>query len=1002
MVRRTTTEESAEVDDRELVAAVKSGKKITEAVDRWIGRYNEKFLVAIAEMHQFFFAICGCKGIVTPQMSATLTYKDIICRMTEDFEEDSADYPLVHGGSLKKVRANLHNFIHTLIIRTKASMLFDSNLMDGFVQLLTGMADSQVRAFRHTATFCAMKITSALVDVTIELTQSKEKTSKQIEAEKAKLKNNSAGNEKYEALVAQRTQTEERAEEIRQIIGYLFRSVFVHRYRDVVPDIRCICIQELGHWMDVYPEHFVEDSYLKYIGWSMFDKVGDVRQRCIRALIPLFEKTLILDKLELFVNKFKDRLVSMLLDKDLETSIETVHLMRVLYTVFPTLLTIKDVVPIYELIYASNRPLAVAAGMFLNTKVFRSAEKPGKAPTAANIPLVKDLTTFFIEGDLHQHATYLVDALFESNPIVKDWATMGELLINDQYQLDSNFETKLIEILTCSVVQSATGEPPVGRHIVKKGAPSAKESRDLVEDRQRLTETLIPLIPRLITKFSSDNEKIINLVNIPLHFQLETYLSARMQTHLMELMEGLDSLIEKHLDEELLKAVAELYYHLTTNSSISALVEGHKMKLLDGVAAFIRKSMQQFDDDQMGEEEEALFVSYIKRMAAFAGFMDLRHWDLWDILLKVVSNYTREDTQRDVRERSMQMLFMQLCFDSMNIKKEGETPKADQVRKLKKRRDQLIRIVTETLNEEACGVEQAYLVICDLMILFGSQLAEESKALEPLIWRPDAMVLGNLKIFLDVNVFDVSNLDDMDQQEKIEVMHKMRQHVAQYAKLIIHGAMPVAEASHLIKRYQSHFQDFGDIFKNLLSKCREISFVETGVMICETLKTLYSQLDEDQGTDPLSESFNSIRDLAKRLGPAFGVDYAKNRFAISSLHKKAIDFAFEEYDKENHQMPKNIFFLEIAIEFSGKLLAQDKMAVVRYLNKIYTNRVGTSTVVWEPYRLYLGSLSDRNDDDNMSVRSGMTVTSNATMRSTASSTRGRGRGRGRSRIADDF
>lgn len=75
MVRRTTTEESAEVDDRELVAAVKSGKKITEAVDRWIGRYNEKFLVAIAEMHQFFFAICGCKGIVTPQMSATLTYK---------------------------------------------------------------------------------------------------------------------------------------------------------------------------------------------------------------------------------------------------------------------------------------------------------------------------------------------------------------------------------------------------------------------------------------------------------------------------------------------------------------------------------------------------------------------------------------------------------------------------------------------------------------------------------------------------------------------------------------------------------------------------------------------------------------------------------------------------------------------------------------------------------------------------------------------------------------
>ncbi|PIC26066.1 hypothetical protein B9Z55_018757 [Caenorhabditis nigoni] len=75
MVRRVTTDEPSEVEERELVAAVKSGKKIQEAVDKWIARYNEKFLVATAEMHQFFFAICGCKGTVTPQMSATLSYK---------------------------------------------------------------------------------------------------------------------------------------------------------------------------------------------------------------------------------------------------------------------------------------------------------------------------------------------------------------------------------------------------------------------------------------------------------------------------------------------------------------------------------------------------------------------------------------------------------------------------------------------------------------------------------------------------------------------------------------------------------------------------------------------------------------------------------------------------------------------------------------------------------------------------------------------------------------
>lgn len=354
--------------------------------------------------------------------------------MTEDFEEESSDYPLVHGGNAKKFRVNVHNLLHALISRCKASLLFDHQLMDGFVQLLTGMADSQVRAFRHTATFCALKITSALVDVTIELISSRDKTTKQLEAEKAKLKNNTAGNEKYEALMAQRTQTDERAEEIRQIIGYLFRSVFVHRYRDVVPDIRCICITELGHWMNIYPEHFVEDSYLKYIGWSLFDKCGEVRLKCVRALIPLFEKNGMLDKLELFVNKFKARLVSMVLDKDLETSIETCHLMRVIYTVFPTLLQIEDVVPIYELIYAANRPLAMAAGMFLNTKVFLAAEKPTKVAIPRNIPLIKDLITFFIEGECHEHGTYIVDSLIETNHCVKDFASMCEMLLDDKYQ----------------------------------------------------------------------------------------------------------------------------------------------------------------------------------------------------------------------------------------------------------------------------------------------------------------------------------------------------------------------------------------------------------------------------------------------------------------------------------------------------------------------------------------------------------------------------------------
>lgn len=44
--------------------------------------------------------------------------------------------------------------------------------------------------------------------------------------------------------------------------------------RDVLPEIRAICIEEIGCWMQTYSASFLTDSYLKYIGWTLHDKVG--------------------------------------------------------------------------------------------------------------------------------------------------------------------------------------------------------------------------------------------------------------------------------------------------------------------------------------------------------------------------------------------------------------------------------------------------------------------------------------------------------------------------------------------------------------------------------------------------------------------------------------------------------------------------------------------------------------------------------------------------------
>jgi len=46
--------------------------------------------------------------------------------------------------------------------------------------------------------------------------------------------------------------------------------------RDSQAEIRAICTTEIGVWMKNYPGMFLDDSYLKYIGWTLYDRVCEV------------------------------------------------------------------------------------------------------------------------------------------------------------------------------------------------------------------------------------------------------------------------------------------------------------------------------------------------------------------------------------------------------------------------------------------------------------------------------------------------------------------------------------------------------------------------------------------------------------------------------------------------------------------------------------------------------------------------------------------------------
>ncbi|XP_027766614.1 cohesin subunit SA-2-like, partial [Empidonax traillii] len=86
-------------------------------------------------------------------MFRELQNSEIIQQLTEKFKEDSPEYPLsLSSRPWRRFRAGLSELVAGVVRRGRHAVVYDGFLMDSWLAFLTGLSDSQVRAFRHTGT----------------------------------------------------------------------------------------------------------------------------------------------------------------------------------------------------------------------------------------------------------------------------------------------------------------------------------------------------------------------------------------------------------------------------------------------------------------------------------------------------------------------------------------------------------------------------------------------------------------------------------------------------------------------------------------------------------------------------------------------------------------------------------------------------------------------------------------------------------------------------------
>ncbi|NWU64064.1 STAG2 protein, partial [Pterocles burchelli] len=968
-----------------LFEVVSMGKQAMQSVvDDWVEAYKQDRNVALLDLINFFIQCSGCQGMVTAEMFQSLHKKDVMRKMTETFDEDNEDYPLIRTGPYwKKFKANFCEFITVLVQQCQCSILYDSYLMDTIISLLTGLADSVVRAFRHTSTLAAMKLLTAVISVYLNLDVNKHNAQRLYEVEKKRISGKRT-NYSLDQLERKRKEYEQKLLEIQNMMNAIFKGTFLNRYRDVIPEIRATCIEEIGSWIKTCPDAFLNDSYLKYIGWMLYDKQAEVRLKCLLGLQGIYSKKELVSRMDLFTSRFKARIVSMPLDKDHEVAVQAMKLLMLMSQNCEDVLSAEDCEMLYQFVYTTHRPLAVAAGEFLYNRLLshegdEEIQPKGGGKFGASTDQLKRLIHFFLESELHKHVTYLIDSLWDwAGKFLKDWECMTTLLLKDAEEdgeaLSDAHASALIEIILATVREAAEGHPPVGRGAAKK-ILSVKEKKIQLEDCTKITEHFIMVLPRLLAKYSTDVQKVANLLQIPQYYDLDVYSTGHLEKHLDALLREIKDIVTKQSDISVLEASSRTYYILCSEEiAIYSQVDCARTQLIDELMGQLNQLLDGFWQKEEGfcvdAEEISRMQSALRRVAAFHNAHDLTKWNLYDKTLRLLV-FEMEHGSLPVQMilPALQCTYFSLLWQLAAV---SENSPKETLFALRRELRHFSQICICFLHHREKDVrEKAFMILCDWLLILSHQDSNNNEeAVGLLDYLPSTSLQEKLLLFIQDHVFmeeeeeskDLTGEEERkDESCKLHNLHKKRSLLAAYCKLIVYNVVEMTAAAEIYKHYVKTYSDFGDIIKEVLSRTRNINKIQSAKTLILCLQQLFQTYAESQdsssGVDISSASFINMKELARRFSLTFGWDQVKSRESVAMIHKEGIEFAFRgATGADGKCLPPNLSFLLIISEFSNKLLKTDKRLVYAYLQRYIAEPLPCRGDEWQPLIWYRNSL----------------------------------------------
>ncbi|KAK1561092.1 hypothetical protein Q3G72_034335 [Acer saccharum] len=965
-----------------LIEAIKgNGKLIPQVVKLWVEQYEKDAKPAMAELLTMLFEACGAKYYIRGESLDEIDVDDVVVALVNLARRGEVeDYQSSKKKEFKNFKDNLVSFWDNLIVECQNGPLFDKVLFDKCMDYIIALSCTPPRVYRQVASLMGLQLVTSLISVAKMLGTQRETTQRQLNAEKKKR----IDGPRVESLNKRLSMTHTNITDLEDMMRKIFTGLFVHRYRDIDPTIRMSCIKSLGVWILSYPSFFLQDLYLKYLGWTLNDKSAGVRKAAVLALQNLYEVDDNVPTLGLFSERFSNRMIELADDIDVPVAVCAIGLVKQLLR--HQLLPDDDLGPLYDLLIDDPPEIRRAIGELvydhLIAQKFNSTQSGSKGNDSDSSEvhlgrMLQILREFSADPIL---SIYVIDDVWEYMKAMKDWKCIISILLDENPLIELNDDdgTNLIRLLFASV-RKAVGERIVPASDNRKQYYNKAQKEVLENNRRDITIAMMKNYPLLLRKFMSDKAKVPSLVEIIVYMNLEIYSLKRQEQNFKTVLQLIKDAFFKHGEKDALRSCVKSFKFCSTESQ-GELQDFARNKLQEVEDELIAKLKSAIKGVEGGGDEYSLLVN-LKRLYELQLSKAVPIESLYEDIVMILHNCRNLD--EEVVGFLLLNMYLHLAWSLHSIIN-SETVSEASLSSLLLKRNTLFEELEYFLNTSSTVEEGSKLgnqlacrvctILAEMWCLFRMTNFSSTK-IEKIGYCPDAHVLQKFWKLCEqqLNISDETEDEDVN-KEYVEETNRDAVMIAA-AKLIATDVVPKEYLGpEIISHFVMHGTNVTEIVKHLITVLKKKDDDISNIFL-EAMKRAYgrhvvelSRSDDKSLTD---KSFVECKELAARLSGTFvGAARTKHRPDILKFVKEGIEYAFAD-------APKQLSFLEgVVIHFVSKLPTPDVLDMLKDVQK-RTENINTDEDPsgWRPYNSFVESLREKyaKNEVNQDEKEGNTV-----------------------------